>query len=139
MAEQYLFVYGTLRHGSGVPQQRLLRRHAELLGDATINAILFDLGGYPGITLSSHQSDLVIGELYRLKQHQQNVLLDELDEYEECSAGFAEPHEYKREQVRVKLIHSNLTVYAWVYLYNRSPVPSQRIACGDYYDESLKH
>jgi gamma-glutamylcyclotransferase (GGCT)/AIG2-like uncharacterized protein YtfP len=132
MSEHYLFVYGTLRSGSGIPQQGLLHSHAELLGEASINAFMFELGGYPGITLSNNISDIVSGELYRLNHHQHAELLAQLDEYEECSPQFAVPHEFKRERVRVKLNHNQRELRAWVYLYNRTPQPARRIASGDY-------
>lgn len=135
MSEHYLFVYGTLRSGSGIPQQRLLRTHAELLGEACINAVMFELGGYPGITLSSNISDIVSGELYRLKHHQHAELLAQLDEYEECSPQFSEPHEFKRERVSVKLNHNQRVLRAWVYLYNRTPPSASRITSSDYHGE----
>ncbi|MGB5397406.1 MAG: gamma-glutamylcyclotransferase family protein [Gammaproteobacteria bacterium] len=133
MSGHYLFVYGTLRSVSGIPQQDLLRTHAELLGEACINAVMYELGGYPGIRLSSNPSDIVSGELYRLKHHQHDQLLAQLDEYEECSPQFALPHEFTRERVSVTLDHNQLVLRAWAYLYNRIPRPARRIASGDYY------
>jgi len=132
MPEQFLFVYGTLRNGSGIPQQRLLRMHADLLGDARINAVMFDLGGYPGIILSNDAADYVKGELYALRPEHQATLLAELDEYEECTSRFIEPHEFRRELVSVQLEHNSANMNAWVYLYNRTPEAAARITNGDY-------
>jgi gamma-glutamylcyclotransferase (GGCT)/AIG2-like uncharacterized protein YtfP len=133
MREQYLFVYGSLRQGSGIPQQRLLRDHAELLGEAAINAVMYDIGAYPGILLSKNRSDIVSGELYRLKHHQQASLFAALDTYEECSEEFAEPHEFNRELVNVQLLHNKLTLRAWVYVFNRAVQTLSRITSGDYH------
>ena len=46
-------------------------------------------------------SDVVFGELYRLRQPKE--LLREFDMYEACGEGFAEPTEYVRQMLPVTL------------------------------------
>lgn len=133
MPEQYLFVYGSMRRGTGIPQQRLLRSHAELIGEARIKAIMFDLGRYPGIVLTTNKSSIVTGELYRIRHHRLHELLTQLDEYEECSDTFEEPHEFRRDLVKARLSRNAQEYRAWVYVYNRDISHCDRIPSGDYF------
>src|SRR5580692_7203168 len=48
---RYLFVYGTLRKGSGNPHARRLAEHAEWAGPGRIPGRLYRLGRYPGLKL----------------------------------------------------------------------------------------
>ena len=47
---RHLFVYGTLRRGSGHPMSRFLAARARLLAGARVPGRLYDLGGFPGLT-----------------------------------------------------------------------------------------
>jgi gamma-glutamylcyclotransferase (GGCT)/AIG2-like uncharacterized protein YtfP len=125
MKKDYLFVYGTLMQGQH-PMHKLLRDHSDFIGHGWITAQLYQIRDYPGVVLSDQLPDKVFGELYVLKDR---TVLDKLDDYEECSAAFPEPHEYRREQIKVH-ISTSVSYQAWVYIYNHPVSASQRIRTG---------
>lgn len=99
MSSDRLFVYGTLMRGFDHPMARLLAGHAEFLGEATCRGRLVLVKHYPGLLLSDAPTDIVHGELFRLRVPDE--LLRELDMYEACGEGFPEPTEYLRQLVDV--------------------------------------
>lgn len=70
---------------------------------------------YPGLLLSDTSSDLVHGELFRLRAPDE--LLRELDMYEACGESFPEPTEYLRKLIDV-MIADGVATQAWTYIYN---------------------
>lgn len=128
MAE-YLFVYGTLRQGANHPMHQQLIAHARYVAMARYQALLYQVSYYPAAVPSDDASAQVIGELYQLLAPE--LLLPLLDQYEECSPGFARPQEYRRELQQVTL-HNGERVSAWVYIYNRSTAGLRLIASGDF-------
>ena len=106
----YLFVYGTLKSGFQNRFARQLRREARLLGRAHMPGRLYRIRWYPGMRPSRNPDDLVIGELYKLRQPSKT--LKALDEYEE---------HYRRELHRATL-ETGEALQAWVYMY-RQPRP----------------
>ncbi|WP_166839092.1 gamma-glutamylcyclotransferase family protein [Rheinheimera pleomorphica] len=125
----YLFVYGTLRQNANHPMHQQLVTHAKFVAMARYQARLYQLSYYPGAVPSSNTADQVVGELYQLLQPE--LLLPQLDQYEECGDGFAKPQEYRRELQQVTL-DSGDSVSAWVYLYNRDTSALTQIPCGDF-------
>lgn len=121
-----LFVYGTLMRGFDHPMAKLLSRSAEFSGEARCQGRLYLVKHYPGLVLSNDPGDVVVGELYRLRQPYE--LLREFDMYEACGEGFAEPTEYIRQMLPVRL-DDGAASQAWTYLYNW-PVAQPRIASG---------
>jgi gamma-glutamylcyclotransferase (GGCT)/AIG2-like uncharacterized protein YtfP len=81
---------------------------------------------YPGLVLSDDPNDVVFGELFRLRAPEE--LLCELDRYESCGEGFAQPTEYIRQMLPVTL--NDNTAEAWTYLYNWPVTLLPRIASG---------
>ncbi len=128
---RYLFVYGTLRSEFGHPMHGLLLRSAKILGDATTQGGLFDIGSYPGLVIDSHPGLTVKGELYELDNGAD--ILARLDDYEGCAPHFSQPHEYRRER-RSVVSESGLEVQAWVYVYNWPVESAVCISSGDYLD-----
>lgn len=112
-----LFVYGTLMRGFDHPMAKLLSRSAEFSGEARCQGRLYLVKHYPGLVLSNDPGDVVVGELYRLRQPYE--LLREFDMYEACGEGFAEPTEYIRQMLPVRL-DDGAASQAWTYLYNLS-------------------
>lgn len=110
-----LFVYGTLRRGSGASPAAALQAQARWLGVATTHGRLYDIGGYPGFTIEAG-GPMVEGDLFEMTEPE--ALLPLLDAYEECSADFPEPHDYRRERITVHL-RERPTV-AWTYVYARA-------------------
>jgi len=115
MTSDHLFVYGTLMRGFDHPMARLLAGHADFLGEATCRGQLVLVKHYPGLLLSEAASDIVHGELFRMRVPAE--LLGELDMYEACGEGFPEPTEYLRQLIEVTL-PGGATTQAWTYVYN---------------------
>ena len=115
MTSDRLFVYGTLMRGFDHPMARLLAGHAEFLGEATCRGRLVLVKHYPGLLLSDAPSDIVYGELFRLRVPDE--LLRELDMYEACGEGFPEPTEYLRQMIDV-IRPDGAAQKAWTYVYN---------------------
>jgi gamma-glutamylcyclotransferase (GGCT)/AIG2-like uncharacterized protein YtfP len=114
MTTDRLFVYGTLMRGYDHPMARLLAMHADFLGEASCRGRLVLVRHYPGLLLSDAPTDLVHGELFRLRACEE--LLRELDMYEACGEGFSEPTEYLRRLVEVTT--DGAVTQAWTYVYN---------------------
>jgi gamma-glutamylcyclotransferase (GGCT)/AIG2-like uncharacterized protein YtfP len=122
-----LFVYGTLMRGFDHPMSQLLSRHADYLGPAHCRGQLYLVKHYPGLVRSDDPADIVFGELYRM--HRPDELLGELDMYEACGEGFAEPTEYLRQMLLVTLADGTKSD-AWTYIYNWPATGLPRIASG---------
>lgn len=126
--DDWLFVYGTLRRDIS-EKSSLLRPYAVYEGRAFMRGWLYEIAGYPGVVEAEAADGRVFGELYRLVLPDAGLVA--LDEYEECSASFARPHEYVRKRVGVWRV-SGVALAAWCYVYNRDVQGLQRIASGDY-------
>jgi gamma-glutamylcyclotransferase (GGCT)/AIG2-like uncharacterized protein YtfP len=127
MTSDRLFVYGTLMRGFDHPMARLLSTHADFLGSATCRGRLYLVQHYPGLLLSDASSDLVHGELFRLRAPDE--LLREFDMYEACGEGFPEPTEYLRRLIDVTLA-DGASENAWTYVYNWPVADLPRIESG---------
>jgi gamma-glutamylcyclotransferase (GGCT)/AIG2-like uncharacterized protein YtfP len=127
MMQDSLFVYGTLMRGFDHPMAQLLSRSAEFIGEARCQGRLYLVKHYPGMVLSDDPSDVVFGELYRLRSPKE--LLREFDMYEACGEGFAEPTEYVRKMLSVTL-GDGAPGDAWTYVYNWPVTRLPRIASG---------
>ena len=126
MISDLLFVYGTLMRGFDHPMAQLLSRSADFIGEAQCRGRLYLVTHYPGLVLSDDPTDMVFGELYRLRQPKE--LLREFDMYEACGEGFAEPTEYIRQMLSVALAEG--AAEAWTYVYNWPVTGLPRIASG---------
>jgi gamma-glutamylcyclotransferase (GGCT)/AIG2-like uncharacterized protein YtfP len=125
-----LFVYGTLRRDPAHEMFQLLARTARFVSEARVAGRLYDLGTYPGMTLSPNDT-YVKGELYDVHpDHWQNAI-EQLDAYEACRDADPQPHEYRRELVRAEL-PSGKAVRAWAYVLNRPVLGFREIPSGDY-------
>jgi gamma-glutamylcyclotransferase (GGCT)/AIG2-like uncharacterized protein YtfP len=125
-----LFVYGSLVSAVAHPKGERLRREASLLGAATLQARLYRVSWYPGITLSDDAADLVHGEVYRLATP--GASLRWLDEYEGIAPGassVAPTDDYERRVCRVNL-DAGREHEAWVYLYQRDTRALERVVDG---------
>ncbi len=115
MTSDLLFVYGTLMRAFDNPMARLLSANADFIGKARCRGRLYRVAHYPGLVLSDAADDVVFGELFRLRRPAE--LLRELDMYEACGEGFAEPTEYIRRMLAVTLADGAVSE-AWTYVYN---------------------
>jgi gamma-glutamylcyclotransferase (GGCT)/AIG2-like uncharacterized protein YtfP len=127
MTSDRLFVYGTLMRGFDHPMAQLLSRSADFVGDARCCGRLYLIKHYPGLVLSDDPTEIVFGELYRLRQPE--ALLREFDMYEACGEGFKEPTEYVRRILPV-MSGEGAASEAWTYVYNWPVTGLPRIASG---------
>jgi len=127
MANEYLFVYGTLKSSFKLPQFDQIKQYTQFISVARYQGTLFNVDGYPGVVPSTNPSDSVYGEVYLLSDA--NRLLNILDEYEECSPHFPEPTEYIRTPQLIHL-NDNTIIEAWIYLYNHKTHNLVRITSG---------
>jgi gamma-glutamylcyclotransferase (GGCT)/AIG2-like uncharacterized protein YtfP len=132
MISDRLFVYGTLMRGFDHPMAKLLSKSADFIGEASCRGRLYRVKHYPGLVLSDDPSDVVFGEVYRLRAR--DALLREFDMYEACGDGFAEPTEYVRKMLEVVLGDGTASA-AWTYVYNWPVTKLPRIASGRFLGE----
>jgi len=125
----HLFVYGTLRRGARSAWSRFLPPVSTFVGMGRTRGVLFQLGGYPGMTPGSGEEAWVRGEVCLL--HNPRSVLPVLDDYEGCGTRDPPPHEYRRQVVDV-LLDDGRTVQAWAYIYLLDTADKTRIVSGDY-------
>lgn len=124
-------MYGTLRKACAHEMHRVLEGALRFVGMATVPGVLYDLGTYPGLVTARDDGNLVKGELYVLDPDRADATLAALDAYEGCAGADPEPHEYRREVVRVTLLEG-VARTAWTYVLNRPHAQLKRIPDGDY-------
>lgn len=129
MADQFLFVYGTLRSDCGAAFSEVMQGQFSLVGKATTKGRLYNLGQYPGLLLSDANGEQVTGELYLLTGSASAMAL--LDRYEESAMSPASGAEYYRDK-RMVMLEDGSVVQSWVYVYNWPVAEEDRIASGDY-------
>lgn len=129
MSYEFIFVYGTLRKETATVMYYVLARHCEYFSDGYMQGKLYEIDGYPGAIESDNEEDKVKGEVYKIVDRDQ--VLPKLDEYEECTENFPQPHEYIRKKLLVSLIGGG-AVSAWVYVFNHDVLPLTQIISGDY-------
>ena len=120
MNNAYLFVYGTLRKGYGLKLLQEIGSALTYVGEATVQATLFDLGDFPGAVKGGEAE--IKGDVFTLHDWQ---VFDLLDAYE----GEA----FKREEAKVRL-QSGEKVKAWLYWYTGNTANCPAIPNGDYLD-----
>lgn len=133
-SERVLFVYGTLRQGSGHEMSRLLRRSSDFLDTAVFRGRLYLVAQFPGVVPSDDPNDCVHGELYRLRTPAST--LHALDRYEGCNPLNAQALYIRRVRPITRATGANAP--AWIYLYNGGTHALRRIASGDFL-EFLRH
>ncbi|HEY4835579.1 MAG TPA: gamma-glutamylcyclotransferase family protein [Bradyrhizobium sp.] len=131
--QDHLFVCGTLKRGFDHPMAQLLAANADFLGEARCRGRLYLIKHYPGLLLSDDPADIVFGEVFRLRER--DALLRELDMYEACGEGFAEPTEYIRQMLPVTR-EDGAASEAWTYIYNWPVTGLPRIASGRFMEDS---
>lgn len=124
-----LFIYGTLRKGTGHAMAHYLARNAINLGPAKAPGRLYDLGKYPGMLPAREELDWVRGEVCELRDADE--VLAVLDEYEGCTNMGPHADLFRRAQTEVILADGRRGL-AWVYYYCREVGEDQRILAGDY-------
>lgn len=107
----------------------VLSKRATLVGEATAQGLLFDLGSYPGAVHVAGSGSRIKGELYRLRGP---YALAILDAYEGCGPGDPRPHLFRRQTTEVRLVGSGDSLRAWIYWYRGSIDGADPIPSGEY-------
>jgi len=114
---EYVFVYGTLMRGQR-NYRWLLKDNpdAEFVGEGLAEGLaLYNVTpGYPGVIREN--GAFTIGEVFRINRK----VLEKIDRLED------EGDLYLREKTLVTL-KAGPAIEAWVYLWNRPPVPATRV------------
>ena len=122
----YLFVYGTLKSDAINIHAQKFHEQAELVGHARWFGRLYLVTNYPAAIISRDEDECVFGELWKLNNPEQVLLL--LDEYEQCVVSSPSPHEYKRSLQAVRT--DGEIISAWVYVYQLNIDRLSRIESG---------
>lgn len=131
--DSFLFVYGTLKRAINHPAHVLLTKDCEYVGEGCFHGRLYHVTDYPAAVVSDLTTEKVYGEVYRIVA--ENRLFEHLDNYEECSDTFPQPHEYKRLQVSIYI--DLRVIQAWAYVYNLDITELKPIMSG-YYEVERK-
>jgi gamma-glutamylcyclotransferase (GGCT)/AIG2-like uncharacterized protein YtfP len=121
MSSRALFVYGTLRRGCANRHARLLETSARFLGRARIQARLYRIQWYPGITLKAEADEWVTGDLFRVRNPATWIALDQYEGSEE----------YQRVLTRA-VVEGGELIRCWVYEYIGPVTEERRIVSGDW-------
>jgi gamma-glutamylcyclotransferase (GGCT)/AIG2-like uncharacterized protein YtfP len=121
-----LFVYGTLLSTAGHPNGERLQREARLLGAASLEGQLFDLGRYPGLVEDAASVGRVHGEVYALTAPATSLAW--LDAYEGIVPGDQAQNAYARVE-RLARLDSGEDIPVWVYVYLK-PVAAAHLIRG---------
>lgn len=127
-----LFVYGTLLGESGTIASEYLYRHSQVIGYGFFLGKLFQLDGYPGAVygLGKPETYPVYGGIMELDEPE--IVLTELDKYEETGPPFPEPYEFIRCLIPIHSDKAGQILDCWVYLYNRDTSGLTEIPGGRY-------
>lgn len=117
-----LFVYGTLRSGSGNHFAQLLEAASDFVATGRVRGSLYRIAHYPGWVEDS--DGWVQGEIRQPRDS--GALLRELDEYE--------GEEYRRVLRVVETADASRE--CWVYLFEASIEDKTRIFSGDWLAQS---
>ena len=132
MAGEFIFVYGTLRKESSSSMSQVLGSHCDFYSPGNMQGKMYEVLGYPGVIESDNPEDVVYGDVYKIKTPE--ILLPIIDEYEECTDSFTQPHEYIRKKMPVSLPEGR-SISAWIYIYNHDVAGFKRIKSGDYINQ----
>lgn len=121
-----LFVYGTLRRGSGHDNADRLAQQSQWLGHAQVTGALYRVSWHPALVLEG--GDRIIGDVVRLTDPATSLIW--LDAFESCGADDPLPHDYRREICSVMTDAG--PVRALGYIWNLPLTGLGRIVSGDW-------
>lgn len=127
-APRCLFVYGTLRRGSGHPMQRWLETRSRWIGEASVAGRLIMLDGYPGLLLEDSPNGVVRGDVLVLVD---DSTLAAVDAYEGYAPRGDDSDEYERVRAEASM-DDGTTLDVWLYVYRGDVGGRAPIASGDY-------
>ncbi len=111
-----LFTYGTLQPGHAPAAIASVAARLRLIGEGHVRGTLYDFGRYPGAILNTDSECKIFGAVYELPNDP--IVLERLDDYEECIPGVPELSQYRRILHPVELATGQI-LNCWIYTYNR--------------------
>jgi gamma-glutamylcyclotransferase (GGCT)/AIG2-like uncharacterized protein YtfP len=132
----HLFVYGSLRSGFTNPAYEYISNFFQLIGEARVRGLLFDMGTYPA-AIPSPGDHFIVGELYEARNPGEfSWAIGQLDDYEGVGAEADEVQLYRRELTEVYI--KGGMIQAWVYWFNGDVHNRPFIPSGDVMDYQRK-
>lgn len=122
----FLFVYGTLRAGSGHPMAARLVAAATSVARASVRGQLLEVGRYPALVLGGETE--VVGDCLRLDPEREAKTLDVLDGYEGVGD---EPPLFRRVEAEVQDAEGRRRT-AWIYVWARDTEGLRAVEGGDW-------
>jgi gamma-glutamylcyclotransferase (GGCT)/AIG2-like uncharacterized protein YtfP len=110
-----VFVYGSLKRGKQLYFiEELTALRQEVLPARLHNAVLYDLGPYPGMLIKPG-GGFVLGEVHRFRPMSEAMaILDDVEEY----YGEGDPNNlYRRVELEAELLNGNGFIACWAYEY----------------------
>jgi gamma-glutamylcyclotransferase (GGCT)/AIG2-like uncharacterized protein YtfP len=133
---ELLFVYGSLMPDAGgafgLAERTRLAAETVVIGSADVAARLYDLGDYPGLTLTTDGSR-VWGTL--LEVVDPALTFAWLDPFEDIVAG-RDPEQSQYERSLQMVMCDGREMAAWVYVLRRVPTDAKRVASGHWHAPS---
>src|SRR5687768_12748274 len=120
----YLFAYGTLIPGCEPAQMNSICSRLELIGEATVRGILYDLGTFPGVV---EGDGIVRGVVLRVPPDAWPAT----DAYEGCPIPGGADGLFRRIMTRATL-HNGEEIDCWLYVYARNVGVQHIVASGDW-------
>lgn len=121
-----LFVYGSLRRGSGHPMSTWLAAFTRVLAAGKVRGSLFRVSYYPGLVPGP---GWVVGELLELELPTAKETLVALDAFEVCA--WRDDDEFRRERSTIVLADGS-EIEAWVYWFRESTQGLEAVPDGDW-------
>jgi len=127
MNRNLVFVYGTLRKGAS---NHFRMSGSEWLGAGSVSGRIYEVTLNPEFlypALITDEAGRVLGDLFFVSDE----LLSELDVFEGISPDPAEPDEYRRIEISVKL-ESGIEHIAWAWEWNSKLENARLLETGDW-------
>jgi len=127
---EYLFVYGTLLSDASSEIKNIFSKYTIKVSDGSYQGKMYLVEHpdnslvYPAAIPSEKESDRISGEIVKVLHPKK--IFQILDDYEECTPDYPEPHEYKRIIVDIRGADGD-TIRAQMYIYNLSIETLKRI------------
>ena len=125
-SKQYLFIYGSFLREAAPPAIRTLCRRLQIVAGATVKGALYDVEGYPAITLDDSEDVPVHGEIVTVGSAAAWL---RLDTYEGVDRARPQRSLFRRVRT-IATTDAGERTECWVYVYNRALAHARRIECG---------
>jgi gamma-glutamylcyclotransferase (GGCT)/AIG2-like uncharacterized protein YtfP len=129
----FLFIYGSLRQGFNNPAFAYISQYFSLIGNATVQGKLVDMGQYP-VGVPTTENYTIKGELYKLNNSDEfDWAFEQLDDYEGIHVEANESPLFLRMETKAT-IQNNETLQCWIYWFNGDVQHKPIIESGDIFD-----